>query len=899
MARLRNFQTNLTSGELDPKLRGRRTIKHWFNGASYLRNVILRPQGGVRRRDGSLFKSRIFNTVTRLQNDVVDGTLIDNDEATAGSSTFTTPATLTDKDNTTYTVDPSGTSANHIVDWGPSNAKSLSGITLREAGSVHALGSGSDRSVTVTVEGSATGAFGGEETTLGTGSITMKAGSANPFVAQSYDLSMDTISAFQFHRVLFSWTTAAAFFLSEIEFYRQGTPDPIVATAPNGGTADNAIDNDSSTEVLTTTNLSTTDPYVVIHYDLQATKRIAWVDVKGLKLSAAPPGADAMIDAFKVQYSTDDVAWNDYGRTFPRVDATDITRRVSNQDFVNARYWRLIKTGEQDGGTVKVHLDDFVLYEENSGVTSEVRQIPFIKDVVTRYMLVASDQNVRVFKDGVFQVDVAMPITSAQIEDMDFAQNLDTLLLFHNEHQPHKIFRESGDTDWSDTAQAFTSIPQHDFGSGNEDTWSDTRGWPRCGTFFQSRLWMAGSTQRPDAIWASKTDDLFNFNVGTGLDDEAIDKTILSDIAVAFHQLHSGRHLYAFGMLAEFYSEQSEDEILTPGNFDLRRTTKSGSKVGAEPHEVEGAVLFVQRGGSVIREFIFTDTEAAYQASNISLLSAHLIRNPVRTALRKAVTDDDADIYMCVNNDGTLATFTTLRTQDINAWTMQHTEGDFKSAGVDLDDIYTVTRRSVDFDGDLTAENNLYFEKWDPTVLVDAGVSGTVSVATTVISGLDHLEGLTVEAVLDSVNRGTFTVSSGSITVPSFSSTYQVGIPFADVTDDQDIVGDDMVELTDKQVLVRELPVEGELPDGSVAAKKKRVADIGLLFHETRHAELNGDDLAFRQLGAGILSTAVPLFTGMKRESGLLGWDLEGAVNVSQDRAAEFELLAIVKEVAA
>ena len=55
MARIREFKTNFTAGELDPNVNARTDIKYYYNGAAKLRNVYVLPQGGVRRRDGSTF----------------------------------------------------------------------------------------------------------------------------------------------------------------------------------------------------------------------------------------------------------------------------------------------------------------------------------------------------------------------------------------------------------------------------------------------------------------------------------------------------------------------------------------------------------------------------------------------------------------------------------------------------------------------------------------------------------------------------------------------------------------------------------------------------------------------------------------------------------------------------
>lgn len=52
MTRVNVTKTNFTAGELSPDLHGRADLRAYANGAARLRNVFLRPTGGVSRRDG-------------------------------------------------------------------------------------------------------------------------------------------------------------------------------------------------------------------------------------------------------------------------------------------------------------------------------------------------------------------------------------------------------------------------------------------------------------------------------------------------------------------------------------------------------------------------------------------------------------------------------------------------------------------------------------------------------------------------------------------------------------------------------------------------------------------------------------------------------------------------------
>ena len=62
MARFIDFQTNFSTGELDPLLRSRVDIPQYANALAKATNVIIQPQGGVRRRPGTKHIFELPNT---------------------------------------------------------------------------------------------------------------------------------------------------------------------------------------------------------------------------------------------------------------------------------------------------------------------------------------------------------------------------------------------------------------------------------------------------------------------------------------------------------------------------------------------------------------------------------------------------------------------------------------------------------------------------------------------------------------------------------------------------------------------------------------------------------------------------------------------------------------------
>lgn len=75
---------------------------------------------------------------------------------------------------------------------------------------------------------------------------------------------------------------------------------------------------------------------------------------------------------------------------------------------------------------------------------------------------------------------------------------------------------------------------------------------------------IGGSRDLPNRLWLSKSSDLFNFDLGKAVDDDAIEFGILSDQVNAIKAVVSTRHLLVFTTGAEW---MVSGEPLTPEKF--------------------------------------------------------------------------------------------------------------------------------------------------------------------------------------------------------------------------------------------------------------------------------------------------------------------------------------------
>ena len=212
-----------------------------------------------------------------------------------------------------------------------------------------------------------------------------------------------------------------------------------------------------------------------------------------------------------------------------------------------------------------------------------------------------------------------------------------------------------------------------------EQTFSAVRGFPRCGTFHDQRLYMAGSTERPDGLWGSKVAAFFNFDVGTAIADEALDVSVATDSTAEIRHLVSTTNLQLFSNGGEIYVPQSITGPITPENIRFIPQTPYGASQKVNPIKFDGATLYLQRTGKVIREFVWNDSEQSYTSNAVSILSNHLINDGVDSAALLGTTTTPEQYAFFVNADGTVAVFHSIRNESLAGWVQWNTNGNYKS----------------------------------------------------------------------------------------------------------------------------------------------------------------------------------------------------------------------------
>ena len=391
---------------------------------------------------------------------------------------------------------------------------------------------------------------------------------------------------------------------------------------------------------------------------------------------------------------------------------------------------------------------------------------------------------------------------------------------------------------------------------GYEDVWSTTRGWPKSAAFHEGRLYFGGSKSRPNTVWGSGVINYFDFNVGTGLDDESVEATINTNQLNSIVNLFSGNDFRIFTTGGEFVVLQASNDPITPANFFVRPQTRLGSKAGIPVEDLNGASVFIQRQGKSLNAFQYGDTTASYQIQNISALSSHLLKGPIDMAARRAASTDESDRLFVVNgDDGTMAVYSILVGQNVIAPSRFSTDGSFVAVAVEVADVYVIVKRIIN------GVTKYMLEKFDSDLTLDSSRTGGAASSV----NMTQLQGETVQIVRDGVVEAEQVVPASPYTITfatAATSSYEVGLNYT--------------------VTARTMPAEPVLASGSVQGFKKRIVQVDAIVNNTQAMTINNKQVSFRAFGEDVLDTAVVPFTGIKTVHGLLGYSGTGQITITQ-----------------
>lgn len=337
--------------------------------------------------------------------------------------------------------------------------------------------------------------------------------------------------------------------------------------------------------------------------------------------------------------------------------------------------------------------------------------------------------------------------------------------------------------------------------------YSDTSGFPTCGTYFEGRIWLGGAVpNRFDASVSNGIDGgTLNFaptdQTGAVAASNAISYVLNSDSVNPIFWFQPDLQGIIIGTQAgEWLVQAPTAGSIAPNNIAARRVTKNGC-ANVEPRRTENTNVFVQRYGQKLMEYFADVYSGKFSAPNLADKAQHISRVGIaELAYQQAVTPiiwgrgaDNSLFSITYKRD----TLTTAQGPTYAAWA-RHEHGAGRtveslcagpSVGGNLDTLTMVTNdpdtgvRHVELLTDTPDESSALADAW----FLDGAVapSSTLSDLTAIdgapygglyLYGLWHLNGKTVQVFaggLDCGDRGPgttgftdFVVSNGATFIP-------------------------------------------------------------------------------------------------------------------------------------
>lgn len=434
------------------------------------------------------------------------------------------------------------------------------------------------------------------------------------------------------------------------------------------------------------------------------------------------------------------------------------------------------------------------------------------------------------------------------------------------------------------TARGVTSFRDDNFDSDLNDAVPEAydpftgTNYPGTVTFHQQRLFFGGSNEKPQTMWASRIGNFESFNKARPIrDDDSLEYTIVSNQVNDIRWVVANDDLLVgtAGIETRIFAN---DGALTPSTMQVKTQSRWGS-VKLMPILIGNSVLHVQAQGAKVRDLFYTIERDGYSGNDLSILANHLFEGHEIVDWAYQASPDS--VIWCVRDDGVVIALTYMKEHDIWGWHKHTTDGLFESVGVipstSYDDVYFIVNRG----GTRFIEKMV--DKWNgddikDAIFLDSYLTYDGS-ATTTITGLDHLEGETVQALADGSPVADLTVTNGSVTLPTAAEKIHVGLGY--------------------ESILAPIGVELNTNEGTSLGRKKTFAKITLRLSSTVGGKVGPktSKLISLKFTQEYYDQAIPPFSGDYDFIPQTGYDTDGSFYVKQDQPLPMTIIALIPDI--
>lgn len=210
-----------------------------------------------------------------------------------------------------------------------------------------------------------------------------------------------------------------------------------------------------------------------------------------------------------------------------------------------------------------------------------------------------------------------------------------------------------------------------------EPAWSDTRGWPQVCSSYQNRSLFANTPSLPNGFYASVVNSYTDFDDLSADDDSAISWYPTSDNMNYIKFIVPYRSITVHTNTGIYSSPLSDVVAITPSNFTLQLQDSTPADV-LQPQAIDNQVIVLS--GNDAHQMLWDGINNAYTSDVISVINEQTIRNPIDETAFHDFNRVGSRFVFIINENGSMAAYQTLLSQNVSGITPQIMEQSYGSA---------------------------------------------------------------------------------------------------------------------------------------------------------------------------------------------------------------------------
>ena len=311
--------------------------------------------------------------------------------------------------------------------------------------------------------------------------------------------------------------------------------------------------------------------------------------------------------------------------------------------------------------------------------------------------------------------------------------------------------------------------------------------YPGAVSYFEQRRCFAGTTNKPQNIWMTKsgTESNMNYSLPTR-DDDSITFRVAAREANTIRHILPLTNLVLLTSAAEWRITSINSDAITPSTVSVRPQSYVGAS-NVQPVIINNNMIYPAARGGHMRELAYSWQANGYVTGDLSLRAPHLFDG--NTIVDMAFEKAPYPIVWAVSSTGTLLGLTYVPEQQVGAWHWHDTDGSFESCCVvsegNEDVLYVIVKRVINGSTVRYVEriSTRLFSTQSDAFFVDCGATlntaNTTATTVTVSGGTTWASGdsvtITASAALFAY-PGTTDVNDAIILTDAAGTTYRLTI---------------------------------------------------------------------------------------------------------------------------